>query len=105
MLTNHATEQKKLKEKEIISLMISVYCRGTGHAKDDLCDSCRALEKYSLKRIEICPHTDTKTFCSACKTHCFAPEEREKIRTVMRYSGPRMLFHHPIKLIKHLIQG
>ena len=28
---------------------------------------------------------------------------REKIRTVMRYSGPRMLGKHPIAAIRHLI--
>ncbi|MDY0256626.1 nitrous oxide-stimulated promoter family protein [Gudongella oleilytica] len=104
-MPNSTVEQKKLKEKEIISLMISIYCKGNGHTKVGLCDSCEALEKYSLRRIEICPYSDTKTFCSACKTHCFAPEEREKIRTVMRYSGPRMLFHNPVMLLKHLILG
>ena len=29
---------------------------------------------------------------------------REKIRVVMRYSGPRMLFHHPILTIKHMVE-
>lgn len=32
-------------------------------------------------------------------------EMREKIRIVMRYSGPRMLFVHPVMCIKHLIDG
>ena len=30
------------------------------------------------------------------------PEMREKIRQVMRYSGPRMIFHHPIAALRHL---
>jgi hypothetical protein len=29
---------------------------------------------------------------------------REKIREVMRFSGPRMIFHHPIMAIRHLIE-
>ena len=29
---------------------------------------------------------------------------RNKIREVMRFSGPRMIFHHPILAIKHLVQ-
>jgi hypothetical protein len=30
---------------------------------------------------------------------------REKIREVMRFSGPRMLFHHPITAIRHVIES
>ncbi len=28
---------------------------------------------------------------------------KEKIKTVMRFSGPRMLIYHPIMAIRHLI--
>jgi hypothetical protein len=30
---------------------------------------------------------------------------REKIRAVMRYAGPRMLFRHPIMTLWHYIDG
>ncbi len=30
---------------------------------------------------------------------------REHIRIIMRYSGPRMLFSHPIAAVWHLING
>jgi hypothetical protein len=30
---------------------------------------------------------------------------REKIRVVMRYAGPRMLFRHPWFAIQHLFDG
>lgn len=30
--------------------------------------------------------------------------EREKIREVMRFSGPRMIFHHPVAAIRHVIE-
>ena len=33
-----------------------------------------------------------------------AQDMRNKIREVMRFSGPRMIFHHPILAIKHLVQ-
>lgn len=46
---------------------------------------------------------ETKTFCNNCKVHCYKPEMREKIRQVMRYSGPRLLFRNPIIAAKHLI--
>ena len=44
---------------------------------------------------------ETKTFCSACKIHCYAPKQQEKIRQVMKYAGPRMLPGHPVLTIKH----
>jgi hypothetical protein len=30
---------------------------------------------------------------------------REKIRAVMRYAGPRMLYHHPLLAFYHMIDG
>jgi hypothetical protein len=30
---------------------------------------------------------------------------REQIRQVMRYAGPRMLLHHPIHAVLHLLDG
>ena len=29
---------------------------------------------------------------------------REKIRAVMRFSGPRMIFHHPVMALRHVIE-
>jgi hypothetical protein len=29
-------------------------------------------------------------------------EEGEKIRKIMRYGGPRMLWHHPLMALKHI---
>ena len=58
---------------------------------------------YANMRSNKCPFMETKTFCSNCKVHCYKPEMREKIREVMRYSGPRMIFHHPAAAIHHVI--
>ena len=35
--------------------------------------------------------------------HCYKPEMRERIRQVMRYSGPRMITKHPVAAIRHLL--
>lgn len=45
-----------------------------------------------------------KTFCSNCKVHCYKPDMRERIRQVMAFSGPRMLFHHPAAALRHVIE-
>ena len=46
---------------------------------------------------------ENKTFCSNCRVHCYKPEMREKIREVMRFSGPRMLLCHPILAVWHVV--
>ena len=56
----------------------------------------RSNESRSKKRT---------TFCSNCKVHCYKPEMREKIREVMRFSGPRMILYHPIMAIRHVIES
>ena len=93
---------KREREKEVVSLMISLYCRKK-HGGKTLCPECAALDAYARSRSDRCPFMETKTFCSACKVHCYQPEMREKIRTVMRWAGPRMLPVHPVLSIKHVI--
>lgn len=95
-------ESKREKEKQVVGQMISIYCR-KNHGGKNLCPECQALMDYALRRIDKCPFMETKTFCSNCKVHCYKPEMREKIRVVMRFSGPRMLFIHPIITIKHVM--
>ena len=103
-MAKQTVAEKRDGEKLLVSEMIALYCRKNHHtAKGSLCPQCQALHDYALQRIERCPFMETKTFCSACKVHCYKPEMREKIRAVMRFSGPRMLLYHPILAIWHLI--
>ena len=101
--------QKREKEKQMVSDMIALYCRkkhGTGKGslrKTILCTECAELKEYAELRSDKCPFMETKTFCSNCKVHCYKTEMREKIREVMRFSGPRMLFYHPVAAIHHVI--
>ncbi len=97
-------ETKREREKTMVSQMISLYCKKNHKTKNGLCPDCAALAEYARARSDKCPFMETKTFCSNCKVHCYKPEMREKIRAVMRFSGPRMLFHHPIAAIRHVIE-
>lgn len=101
--TMDSIQRKRRREKEMVSEMISLYCRKNHHTREGLCPDCRKLEEYARSRSEKCPFMETKTFCATCKVHCYKPEMREKIRIVMRFSGPRMLFHHPVMAVHHLI--
>lgn len=91
-------EKKRKQEAKIVSLMIHLYCLH----HDDIDES--ELLTYALSRIKRCPMMETKTFCTQCSIHCYQQDMQNKIKKVMRYSGPRMIFYHPILAIKHIIQ-
>lgn len=93
---------KRETEKKVVGEMIALYCK-KNHGEKHLCPECQELYDYAVQRIDKCPFMETKTFCSNCKVHCYSKDYREKIRQVMRFSGPRMLFVHPIMAIRHLI--
>ena len=82
-------QAKREKEKEVVSYMISLYCRKK-HGGDTLCPECAELDAYSAKRSDLCPFMETKTFCANCKVHCYKKDMRERIQEVMKFSGPRM---------------
>ena len=97
------TQSKREREKQMVRDMIRLYCRGV-HDGQGLCPQCAALMEYACRRSDLCPFMESKTFCSNCKVHCYNPQMREQIRAVMRYAGPRMIFHHPATAIRHLIE-
>ena len=101
-LTPEQVEAKRAREREVVTQMIAVYCRANhGALRGQLCDECSELTEYASRRIERCPFMATKTFCSQCKVHCYAKQQRQAIKDVMRYAGPRMLLHHPLMTIHH----
>lgn len=95
-------DEKRQKEIALITCMVDVYCKKK-HKRKQRCPQCQELLDYAVKRIELCPFMETKTFCSSCKVHCYQKEKREQVREVMRFSGPWMLFYHPITAISHVI--
>ncbi len=98
-------QSKREREKHIVSEMIALYCHKKHGTKGKICDDCAALKAYAEMRADKCPFMETKTFCSNCKVHCYKADMRERIRQVMQFSGPRMLFHHPVMAIRHVIES
>lgn len=98
------TQQKREREQRVVACMIELYCRKKHHTKEGLCPDCAALLTYARSRSEHCPFMEHKTFCSRCPVHCYKPEMREKIRQVMRFSGPRMLLVHPVLALFHMME-
>ena len=66
---------KREQEKQIVALMIHLYChRRHSMPKGQLCPDCEALLSYAQLRSDKCP-----------------------------FSGPRMLLVHPVMAIRHMI--
>ena len=69
-----------------------------------LCPECAALLDYALRRLDSCRFGNGKPSCRKCPVHCYRADMRERIRTVMRWAGPRMIFHHPMAATRHLLR-
>jgi hypothetical protein len=108
------------REEKTIAAMIALYCRdhhaGTTSAVGDadasaaesgdgLCPVCSELLDYARLRLQKCRYGAGKPTCANCETHCYRPVMRERVRIVMRYSGPRMLMRHPVLAVAHLVDG
>ena len=88
-------------EKAVVEQMIRLYCQKyEGH--DELCPSCKELLDYAHCRLDRCRYGEHKPTCKKCPVHCYRPEMKERIRMVMRWSGPRMIIYHPIAALRHL---
>ena len=96
-------QKKRQGEIQLVSQMVELYCRGKHQRlyNKKLCHECQGLLDYARLRIEHCPFIESKTFCNTCKVHCYANQMRQKIKEVMRYSGPHMVFSHPFVCIRH----
>ena len=92
------------REAKTIAVMIGMYCHDR-HGNKKLCSDCSELLDYALERLRKCPFQEGKITCTKCPVHCYKPAMRERVRAVMRYSGPKMMYRHPVLGILHLIDG
>ncbi len=90
------------REKITVGAMIKLYCRLNHGNNRTLCGECRKMFDYAMTKLNKCPYDGDKPTCTQCTIHCYKIEEREQIRKIMRYSGPKMLWYHPILAILHL---
>lgn len=94
-------------EFKTVEAMVEIYCQH--HHKEALvkpnkiCDDCQQLLDYAQVRLDRCPYGENKPTCNKCPIHCYKPEPKLQMQTIMRFAGPRMLLKHPILAIRHLI--
>ncbi|MHA1246973.1 MAG: nitrous oxide-stimulated promoter family protein [Candidatus Thorarchaeota archaeon] len=92
-------------EKSGIAQMIHLFCeKKHGSPKGVLCDECQELLAYAHERLEHCRFGEEKPTCRKCPAHCYRPAMRERVRAVMRFSGPRFFFRAPMRWILHAIR-
>lgn len=90
-------------EFKTVSAMVAIYCRDHHDSGAELCIDCKELLDYAETRLDRCPYGQNKPTCNKCPIHCYKPDQKEQMRQVMRYAGPRMLLPHPILAIRHLL--
>jgi len=95
-------EKRLLFEKQTLKTMIRLYCRRNHRYFGGLCPECELLKTYTLQRLTHCPFGEQKNVCSHCTCHCYTREKQLKIKMVMRYSGPRMIYKHPTIALRYL---
>jgi hypothetical protein len=91
---------RRARELTTIEKMIAIHC---ADAHPPGCRECPDLRAYAERRLERCPFGDDKPTCLNCPVHCYRSDMRERVRAVMRSSGPRMLRRHPVLALLHLL--
>lgn len=96
---------KLARERKTVTAMLRIYCRAHHGGGAELCAACAELHAYAMCRLDRCPFGEQKPTCAACPIHCYKADRRQQIREVMKYAGPRMLWHHPLSALRHLWDG
>jgi hypothetical protein len=110
--------KSQLDDLKILARFIELYCRAKHDRKASgevpvpellqsgkkrqmtLCRECAGLLEHGMKKRALCP-LDPKPACKNCRIHCYTPEYRQKIRTIMAYSGRKMILRGRLDYLWH----
>ena len=102
----HNPEHQRMKpEKKTIDYMVDLYCKGHHGTEGQLCTECFQFKEYALMRLDKCPFQEKKSTCGKCTIHGYKPDMKLEVKKIMRYSGPRLLLHHPSLAFHHAWEG
>lgn len=94
------------RELKTITAMVKIYCRNHHNlSKRALCKDCGDFLIYAEQRLSRCPFKEQKPTCGKCTIHCYNSAMQTKAKQIMRHSGPRMIWNHPIMALFHLLDG
>ena len=96
---------KLLYEHQTIAAMVKIHCKAKHQNQDatGLCTDCIELLDYAETRLDRCHYGQSNPTCNKCPIHCYKPAQKQMVKEIMIFSGPRMLLPHPIRAIKHLL--
>lgn len=117
-------DKKVRNDTRIVAGLAAIYCAGNhrdrqrtpitsdasrlgvyGRRVPRLCEECAEHIRYAEKRRAYCPR-NPKPFCAHCDIHCYKPDESEWQRQMMRYAGPRSIWHgYAIPGVKHALEA
>lgn len=100
------TDARRQREARTVQLLVRLYCRhhhGRQPQGEALCPACATLLAYANERLARCRFLPDKPTCRRCPIHCYRSAQREAMRQVMRYAGPRLLFVAPRLALQHLL--
>jgi hypothetical protein len=91
------------REHDTLRCMTGIYCaHHHAQGKTGSCPECAELLAYAEKRLEKCPYGPQKPTCARCPVHCYKKLQREQVREIMRFAGPRMTLRHPWRALQHV---
>ena len=94
------------RELRTITAMVKIYChKNHDYHKGAVCQSCAEFLEYAQKRLARCPFKEHKPTCGNCTIHCYKKEMQIRARKIMRYAGPKMIWHHPSMALYHLLDS
>ncbi|MDP4269983.1 MAG: nitrous oxide-stimulated promoter family protein [Bacteroidota bacterium] len=96
-------EKRLQRERKTIEKMMHIFCKSKHNHGKQLCEKCQKQLDYAFQRIDHCPFKEKKPACKKCNIHCYKPDMAHATREIMRFSGPRMLFYHPILATWHMV--
>lgn len=98
-------------EKKTLEAMIDIYCKGNHYNKKEdrardykPCPICHEQAAYALSKIDACKFKENKPVCSKCPVKCYNSEHKAMIKKIMRYSGPRIIFIHPLLFARYIFR-
>jgi predicted amidophosphoribosyltransferase len=93
------------REKESVEKMLVIYCSKKHRKSSELCPDCQKYLEYITERLNHCIFDVKKPVCPKCPNHCYSEDMRRTTAQIMGFSGPRMLYKHPLLVIAHLLDA
>lgn len=101
------------KDIRLIGRFTEVWCAGHRHSQRgrvdlpgssgalQLCEECAEFVRYAVTKRLKCPLEAEKPSCKHCRIHCYAAEQRARVKQIMAWSGRRMILRGRLDYLYH----